>query len=573
MLVTKKWNVRKSSPSHVTRLAEDLGLSTLTATVLFHRGFSEVELARQWLTQDRISLHDPFLMADMGRAVDRLHHAIERQEKICCYGDYDVDGISATSLYLSFLRPLGAVVGYYIPDRQREGYGLNEEAVCRLAKEGVKVLVTVDCGTSCHKEVRLAQELGLDVIITDHHQILGPHPEAFAFLNPQRADCRYPFKGLCSGGLAFKVASSYCSRYVDADVDVAALSDLAALATLADMVPLQDENRVLVRHGLNQMGDNARTGVDALKKSAGISGSVSEGMVAFRLAPMINAAGRLAHARLGVDLLTSESPQEALAVAQQLANLNNQRRELEQESVEEAIEMIDESVTPSALVVGSRRWHVGVVGIVASRLVERFARPAIVVAFNAQGFGRGSVRSVPGLDVCQLLTRCSDLLAGFGGHPAAAGIQIQETQFEAFQDRFSQITKVSLEDGGFTPSLDVDAPVALQQIQPRLLREFEQLQPFGVGNPEPVFLGQQVTVLEQRVLGKDHLKLIVRQGRSVPFECLGFRMGAIEPLRRLERRMIDMVFVPEINRWKGLDRIQLRIRDIKVRGQGRHLAC
>ena len=573
MLVTKKWNVRKSDPVHITQLADRLGLSPLTATVLFHRGFSEVESARQWLSQEHASIHDAFLMADMGRVVDRLHLAIENQERICCFGDYDVDGISATSLYLLFLRQLGAVVNYYIPDRQLEGYGLNEDAVCQLAKDGVKVLVTVDCGTSCHKEVRLAQGLGIDVIITDHHQILGLHPEAFAFLNPQRADCPSPFKGLCSGGLAFKVASAYCSRYANSEVDVASLSDLAALATLADMVPLQDENRLIVRNGLNRMGDTPRTGIEALKRSTGISGVVSEGMVAFRLAPMINAAGRLAHASLGVDLLTSESPQHALTVAHQLANLNHRRKELEQESVEEAIAMIDDSTIPFALVVGSRRWHVGVVGIVASRLVERFARPAIVVAFNAKGFGRGSVRSVPGLNVCELLAQCSDLLSGFGGHPAAAGIQIYESQFKAFQDRFTHIAKACLKEGGFSPSLDVDAPVALQQIHPRLLREFEQLQPFGVGNPEPMFLGQHVTVLEQRVLGHEHLKLIVRQGRSVPFECLGFRMGAFERFRRLERRMIDMVFIPEINRWKGLDRIQLRIRDIKVREQEQSLAC
>ena len=573
MHVTKKWNVRKSSPAHITRLAEHLGLSTLTATILFHRGLSEIEPARQWLCQDRTSRHNPFLMADMSKAVDRFHLAIENQEKICCFGDYDVDGISATSLYLLFLRQQGAVVDYYIPDRQREGYGLNEEAVRRLANDGVKVLVTVDCGTSSHKEVELAQSLGMDVIITDHHQILGSHPEAFAFLNPQRADCQYPFKGLCSGGLAFKVASAYCIRFLPSEDDVEPLSDLAALATLADMVPLQDENRVIVRDGLSRIGSHPRTGIDALKKSSGIAGVVSEGMVAFRLAPMINATGRLAHARLGVDLLTSESFEHARAIAQQLVNLNHRRRELEQEIVEEAIEMIDESVIPFALVVGSRRWHVGVVGIVASRLVERFARPAIVVAFDERGFGRGSVRSVPGIDVCQLLAQCSNFLAGFGGHPAAAGIQIHESQFEAFQVRFAQITQEYMKDGGFAPSLDVDAPVTLQQIHPGLLREFEQLQPFGVGNPEPMFLGQQVTVLEQRLLGGEHLKLVVRQGRSVPFECLGFRMGRSEKLRGLERRMIDMVFVPEINRWKGLDRIQLRIRDIKVREQEQALAC
>ena len=573
MPVTKRWKLRHANVARVSELAEELSLSTITATVLVNRGISDVQHARQWLASDHSEGHDPFLMTDMDRAIERIHQAIIHQERICCYGDYDVDGITATSIYLLFLRQRGAQVDFYIPDRKSEGYGLNNEAVKRLAKEGVKVLITIDCGTSSHEEIALAQSLGLDVIITDHHQILSRHPEAFAFLNPQRTDCTYPFKGLCSGGLAFKVATAYSIKFGNHGVDMKTFTDLAALATLADMVPLQDENRWIVRAGLQQMANGARFGIQALKQTAGINGNCTEGMVAFRLAPTVNAAGRLAHARLGVELFTCESLTQANYLARQLDSLNRERREIEQETVSEATTMIHDTEIPGAVVVGDRGWHVGVVGIVASRLVERFHRPSVVVAFDEQGFGRGSVRGVPGVDVCQLLAQCADLLEGFGGHPAAAGLQIREAQFPVFQQRLSELASAGMDDDLRSPVLNVDAPIELQLIQPKLLRELEQLHPFGVGNPEPTFLGQNVKVLEQRLVGVDHLKLIVRQRHSVPIECMGFRMGERKNLQRLEGHMIDLVFVPEINRWKGLDRIQLRIRDIKVRSCEQASVC
>ncbi|GJL52448.1 MAG: single-stranded-DNA-specific exonuclease RecJ [Nitrospirales bacterium] len=563
--MTKKWNMRKGNSECIAQLSDQLGLSSITATVLVNRGILEVEPARQWLSINSPEVHDPFQMADMEKAVDRLQQAIVQQEKICCYGDYDVDGISATSLYVLFLQQQGALVDFYIPDRKLEGYGLNENAIRRLAGSGVTVLVTIDCGTSSHQEIDLAQALGLDVIITDHHQILGSHPQAFAFLNPQRMDCRYPFKGLCSGGLALKVATAYSLKFGQADVDVKSYTDLAALATVADMVPLQDENRWIVREGLKQMAGSARPGIQALKQTAGIQGICTEGIVAFQLAPTINAAGRLAHARLGVELFTSQLLEDAFPIARQLDGLNRQRRTIEQAVVSEAVNMIDGKDLPGAIVVGDRTWHVGVVGIVASRLVERYYRPSVVVSFNEEGFGRGSVRSVPGVDVCKLLAQCSDLLEGFGGHPAAAGLQVRQEQFSAFRQRMSELAFAAINEEARNPVLHIDAAVALQHVHPQLIGELEQLHPFGMGNPEPTFLGQHVKVLEKRIVGDDHLKLVVRQEGSVPFECMGFRMGAMEHLAGLENSMIDIVFVPEINRWNGMDRVQLRIRDLKVK--------
>lgn len=563
-MIPTTWKLSCYDPNDVSAMAEALALSPLTVAVLFGRGVDEVEQARQWLSDVHVVEHDPFLMPDMRRAVDRLHRAVIHGDRVCCFGDYDVDGMAATSLYLLFLRELGAHVGFYIPDRQAEGYGLNESAIRRLAQEGVNVLVTVDCGTTSHREVRLANSLGIDVIITDHHQIQGSHPPALAFLNPHRTDCRYPFKGLCSGGLAYKVATAYASTFGQHVSDANSYVDFVALATLADMVPLVDENRWLVRQGLDRLSKGTRCGIRALQHKIGMNGECTESQVAFQFAPLLNAAGRLAHARLGVDLLTSSSPEDASPLAEHLGQLNARRREVERAMFQEAMDLVECANRQGALVVGAREWHVGVIGIVASRLVERYKKPAVVVAFDQHGLGRGSVRSVPGLDVCGLLEQCSDLLEGFGGHPAAAGLKIRERRLPEFQERLSSLVVDRMRDEIAVSVLDVDAQVTLQQVNYQLLRELQQLHPFGVGNPEPTFMAIGLSVLEQRVVGDDHLKLIVRQNHSVPFDSIGFRMGSGNGMKSLRNQLIDLAFVPELNRWKGLDRIQLRIRDMRV---------
>ena len=562
--MTKKWKVADYNLQDIHDMAKALAMSPLTVAVLFGRGVADVEQALQWLSRLDAVEHDPFLMPDMQCAVDRLHHAVQHGERICCYGDYDVDGMSATSLYLLFLRERGGDVRFYIPDRQTEGYGLNEPAVRQLAKEGVKVLITVDCGTTSHREICVANSLGIDVIITDHHQLQSESPPALAFLNPYRTDCRYPFKGLCSGGLAHKVATAYASLFDEHTSDVASYTDLVALATLADMVPLVDENRWIVRQGLDRMSLGSRCGIRALQQMIGAHTTCTESLVAFQLAPMLNAAGRLAHARLGVDLLTSGSEEEANQLAGRLGELNRHRREIERQMFQEAVTIIEIKKSQGALVVGSREWHVGVVGIVASRLVERYHEPAVVIAFDKHGFGRGSVRSVPDLDVCRVLGQCSDLLDGYGGHPAAAGLQIWEERLPEFHERFSSAVTNQRGKDQAGAILDIDAEVSLSQVNHQLLGELGQLHPFGVGNPEPIFMATGVKVLEHRIVGDDHLKLIVRQNHSVPFESIGFRMGSRKEVRGLQDRPIDLAFVPELNRWKGLDRVQLRIRDMKL---------
>jgi single-stranded-DNA-specific exonuclease len=496
-------------------------------------------------------------------AVDRLHRAMTRRERVCFYGDYDVDGMSATSVYLSFFRGLGADMRAYVPHRLREGYGLNERAVRTLAAEGVTLLVTSDCGTTSHREIALANQLGLDVIVTDHHQTDEALPPALAVMNPHRRDARYPFQGLCSGGLAYKVASAYQMKYGPGAVPLDALVDLVALSTVADVVPLQDENRAFVREGLTQLSHGVRCGVRALKRVSGVTTDCTTETIAYKLAPRLNAAGRLNDAIDGVRLLTTESESEAERLAEHLERLNRTRQQLESEIMQEALGHLETRDMPEALVVASRRWHLGVVGIVAARLVERFHRPTVVIAINEEGIGKGSARTVPGFDLYQAMASCRDLLVAFGGHPSAAGVTVHEDRLPEFAERFVAMAATWARTAQHVPTLHLDSEVRLDEVTHRLLQEIGVLHPFGAGNPEPMFAVKRLEIMSARVVGEAHLKLMLRQGRSLPFDGIGFGMRSLEEQGLSLGTRVDVAFTPELNRWNGLDRIQLRIRDMR----------
>ena len=558
------WRVRSIDRQQVSTLAGALSISPLAATVLCGRGVVEPEQAKAWLSSSGGSTHDPFALPDMERAIDRLHQAIQRGERICFYGDYDVDGMAATSLHLLFWRSVGAQADVYIPHRQEEGYGLHEGAIRKLAGRGVSLLLTADCGTTSYTEIELAKSLGMDVIVTDHHQLQSRMPEPVAFINPYRPDSTYPFRGLCSGGLAYKVADAYVRKYRPAGVSVETYRDLVALSSIADLVPLTDENRTLVRDGLTQVAQGTRCGIRALTRDLGLNGTCSAGTIGFRVAPRLNAAGRLAHAELGVRLLTTESEPAALQLAQELENLNRHRREIEEEMTREAITQVDAGDLQPAIVVSAKGWHIGVIGIVAARLVERYHRPAVVVTFDAQGIGKGSVRGVAGFDVCRALQQCEPDLVTFGGHPMAAGLTVREEAFAGFRRRFGGAVEGLLEGAQQVPTVDVDAEVGLVDVQFPLVRELERLQPFGTGNPEPTFVSRGISVLEKRVVGESHLKLVLRQPGSVPLDSIGFRMGDLADAIDTGPGRIDAVFTPELNEWKGSSRIQLRLRDVRV---------
>jgi len=563
---SKLWVFREIDPVNRAVLAQALSISSATASLLVARGVTTPDEASSWLSHQ--PPHDPYLIPDMEQAVERVHRAVNTQEPICFYGDYDVDGMAATSVYLTFFGSLGANVRAYVPHRQREGYGLNLGAVQRLHDEGVSLLVTSDCGTTSHREIALARQLGMDVIVTDHHQTDDAMPPAVAVMNPHRADGRYPFHGLCSAGLAYKVAQAYEMRYGETGVPLRSLLDLVALATIADVVPLQDENRGFVREGLAQLSRGARCGLRALKQVAGITRDCTAETIAFKLAPRLNAAGRLDHAILGVQLLTTESHTEAQRLAERLEQLNRERQKIEAEMMSEAVAMVKEQELPPALVLASRRWHVGVVGIAAARLVERFHRPAIVIAIDENGIGKGSARTIGGFDLYQGLAACRDLVEAFGGHPSAAGVTVRESGLADFREQFASVVADWTSERTIVPTLHVDAEVQLSEVTTTLIKEIGALHPFGAGNPEPTFAVKGLDVMDSRTVGEKHLKMRVRQGRSMPFDSIGFGMKSLIDRGIPARTPVDLAFVPELNHWNGYDRIQLRIRDVRISGEG-----
>ena len=558
---SKLWVFSDINPFQRASLVQALSISPATASLFLSRGVTTPDEVTTWML--RQVPHDPFLIPDMEQAVERLHRAVTTQEPICFYGDYDVDGITATSLYLSFFGGLGAQVRAYVPHRLREGYGLNLDAVQRMHGEGISLLVTSDCGTTSHREIALATQLGMDVVVTDHHQTDENMPPAVAVLNPHRAGARYPFRGLCSAALAYKVAEAYQLRYGVAGVPLESLLDLVALATVADVVPLHDENRSFVREGLIQLSRGTRCGVRALKQVAGVTRDCTAETIAYKLAPRINAAGRLDDAMLGVRLLTTNNPVEAQLLADRLEQLNRDRQRIEMDIMAEALTVLRDQALPPALVLASRHWHLGVVGIVAARLVERFQRPAIVMAINEQGVAKGSARTIGGFDLYRGLAACQKMLEGFGGHPSAAGVTIRESRIEEFRNRFSDVVAGWTHDGARVPTLNVDAEVRLDEVNLQLIQELGSLHPFGEGNPEPTFAVTGLEVMDSRTVGEKHLKMTVRQGASLPFDSIGFGMKSLLERGIQSRAPVDLAFTPELNHWNGHDRIQLRIRDVR----------
>ena len=561
---SKLWVFRQVDPVQRGRLSQALSISSATASLLLNRGVTNVDQALAWISPLRT--HDPFLIPDIERAIDRLHQAVQRHERVCFYGDYDVDGMSATSVYLSFFRDLGAQVRAYVPHRLREGYELNEQAIRTLAQEGITLLVTSDCGTTSHREITLASQLGIDVIVTDHHQSDLEMVPALAVMNPHRSDARYPFHGLCSGGLAYKVVQAYEKKFGSGAVLVESLLDLVALATIADVVPLQDENRLFVREGLAQISRGARCGLRALKQVAGVTRDCAVETIAFKLAPRLNAAGRLDEAIKGVRLLTTESEREAQELAEELDQLNHKRRELEATILDEALSQVESRELPGGIVLYARGWHLGVVGIVAARIMERFHRPTIVIAVNDDGIGKGSARTVPGFDLYHALAGCRDLLIAFGGHPSAAGVTIKEGRLPEFAERFAAAAEAWRRSTQSVPMLQLDSELRLDEVTFELIREIGTLHPFGAGNPEPTFAVKGLNILQARVVGEKHLKMTVRQGASMPFDSIGFGMKSLEEQGLSLKTPIDVAFTPELNHWNGYDRIQLRIRDIRAAG-------
>jgi len=569
-----RWRMAPEVSTDVESLVRAVGVTPLTARLLCNRGVSDPGAARTFLRPSLSDLHDPFLLPQMEEAADRIHEAVKRGQRVVVYGDYDVDGITATAILLRCLGLLGAEGRYHIPDRLTEGYGLNAEAVRALAGEGARLLVTVDCGINAVAEVALARKLGMDVIVTDHHEPGEEVPSGALLVNPKLPGGGYPFRELSGAGLAFKLAWALGKRFsagrrVSPEFREFLLDtvSLAGLGTIADVVALRGENRVLARYGLMGLADSGAVGIRALCEASGVgAGRLSVFDVGFKLAPRLNAAGRLGSARRCVELLTTTSEERARAIAAEL-NVENARRQRLQEAItEEARAMLadDGGVEGRRSIVLAREgWHAGVLGIVAARLAEEFWRPAILLTLEGDE-GHGSGRSIGPVNLFEALCACAGRLEGFGGHAMAAGLRLKRSEVERFAEEFEAAVAARLGPEDLRPTMGLDAEVRMGDITRALVGELEQMEPFGVGNPEPLLLALDVGIGgEVRRMGSDgrHISFWARQD-GVAIRTVGFGMGGLADALA-DAGVCSMVVVPRLNRWRGRESVELEARDIR----------
>jgi single-stranded-DNA-specific exonuclease len=564
-LQSKRWQIETPvSPQHLARFPD---LPPLVVQVLYNRGIKDPGAAHEFL-HGRAGGHNPFDLKGMDEAVARLRWAIRQDTPIAVYGDFDTDGVTATALLVQVLSALGARVEPYIPSRVDEGYGLNLDALRRLYRKGVRLVVTVDCGIRAMKEAR-GLSPDMDLIITDHHHVGPELPLAAAIVNPKQPDCPYPFKDLAGVGLAFKLAQALLrvQAKMGQPVDLAeeALLDLVALGTVADLAPLVDENRVLVRRGLEALNKPGRPGVEALMADAGLRrGGVDATAIGFRLGPRLNAAGRIDKAMLAYSLLTSRDLLETKELAEELGQLNQRRQALTEETVAEAEAQV-QATDPDAYLylVASPSFLPGIVGLAASRLTEAHYRPSVVVELG-EVESRGSCRSIPEFHITEALDECKALLVRHGGHAAAAGFTIETDKLEALRARLQAIAAEKLAGIELRPALEIDAELPLAEVSWATLELLRLLEPCGVENPQPVLLSRDVEVRDARAVGNEqkHLKLMLRNGRGVAWDAMYFQRGDLAgqvPAR------VDVAYTLSVNQWNGQRQLQLLVEDLGAR--------
>ncbi len=569
-MLVKRW-IKQDAPSPIKdALCSALGVSPTTANILINRGIKKQEEAEAFLRTSLDDLVDPFTMNGMDRVVARVIRAIREREKVLIFGDYDADGITATALLVQFFGSLGRPVEYYIPQRIEEGYGISLAALKKMSHDGVKLIITVDCGISSVEEVEAASRMGMDVIITDHHEPPELLPSAYAILNPCLKDSGYPFTGLAGVGVALKLAQGVFAgleglERTGSGIDprLTEYLDLVALGTIADVVPLRGENRILVKHGLKLLKDGTRLGIRKLKDVSLVNGRpFTTGTIGFQMAPRLNASGRLGRAGIAVRLLTTDDPEEATAIADELNGMNRERQKIEEVILDDARSIIlsemDEDA--STIVLASDKWHQGVIGIVASKLVEEFYKPTVLISMN-DGIGKGSARSIHAFHLYNGLNLCSRHLEAFGGHKYAAGLSIKRENLEPFKSEFEAIVKASLTPEDFVPSLKIDAELTIGELDWKLYEELNALDPYGPGNPEPVLEANGVEILYPKIVGKNHVRMKVAQGHTV-MGSIGFNMGDIYQSLAMKNVRVDAAFCLGMTEWQGDRRLQLHLKDI-----------
>ena len=564
MLKSKaRWNIREQASNQVDELVSNLNIAPLVAKLLINRGFDTVEVAKKFLYKEQMTYHDPFLLDDMEKTVLRIRAAVDQNEKILIFGDYDADGVSSTTVMYCALRSIGAKVDFYIPNRFTEGYGPNEPAIRKAKEQGYDLIVTVDTGIAAVEVAKVAKEIGLDFIVTDHHEAPPVLPDAYAIINPKKPGCPYPFKGLAGVGVAFKVAHALLGRVPTEWLDI------VVIGTVADLVPLVDENRLLVMEGLHALQSTEKPGLIALKKKCGItSQTVQADHVGFGIGPRINAAGRLDSADPAVHLLLSESHEEAEMLASEIDDLNKERQAVVSEITEAAIQVVEEQFPPTeneVLIVAGEGWNAGVIGIVASRLVERYYRPTIVLSIDPEkGLAKGSARSIEGFDMFTELSKSRDILPHFGGHPMAAGLTMKADDLAELRERLCQQAKEVLTEEDFKPVTAIDLVAGVDEVSVEVIKQMEQLAPFGVSNPTPKVLLQEVQLDQMRKIGSDsnHLKVGFTQNAAT-LDGIGFHLGYLcEEIT--SQAKVSVIGTLSINEWNGHVKPQLMIEDVSV---------
>ncbi len=566
------WELRDGDAAAAQALAASLTLDPLVATLLVNRGVSERDAAQRFLTPRLSEMPDPFLMKGMEAAVDRILGAFERGETVCVWGDYDVDGVTSASQLIAFFEVIGYPSRFFVPDRFRDGYGLHPERVRELAQGGVDLLITVDCGISNVDEVEIAREEGMDVIIVDHHTVPPTLPRATAVVDPIQEGCDYPFKGLAACGVSFMLLVALRMRlraqgHFEArpEPDLREWLELTAIGTVADMVPLRELNRTIVHHGLSQIRRTRRPGVEALCAVASVTpDKVTAGRIGFHLGPRINAAGRLAHASAGVELLTTKDPEAARKMATEVDRHNKNRQALQKEVFDAACaqaERAPDAATRRVLVVADADWHEGVVGIVASKLVERYHLPALVLSIR-DGVAKGSARSIQGFHLVDNLRAVEELLTAYGGHYHAAGMTLPADRVDELRSVLDARARDQLDDSQLTRRIRVDAEVPLARLTYELAETLLHLAPYGMGNPEPSLVARGVQVLDYRLVGKErtHVKLVLDAGTR-DIDAIAFSMA---DRQHLFDGPIDLVYIPEINEYNGRKSLQVRVKDLRA---------
>ncbi len=562
-----KWVLSDNSDSsQVEALANELRIPKALARILINRRIESFEEAKSFFRPNIARLHDPFLMKDMDVAVDRLIGAIERRDKVVIYGDYDVDGTTSISMLTLFFKRLGLPTRFYIPDRLKEGYGLSTQGIREIREWGADLILTTDCGITASEEAALANQLGMDVIISDHHEPADELPNALAILDPKRPECEYPFKELAGIGVAFKLIQGITTKLGLDEEHYQAYLDLACIGSAADIVPLVDENRILVHAGLQKINDSPSMWIRSLIRTAGLRpNGIGTGQIVFSIAPRINAVGRMGKASRAVHLLTTNSEKQANNIASILESENQIRRRIDEDTFQQASTIVDNEIdlTLNRFIVLSREgWHPGVIGIVASRVVEKYYRPTVLIT-HENGAGRGSVRSVPGFDVYKALKSCSNLMLGFGGHKYAAGLTIESKNIPAFNEQLNLYAQENMAPDTLIPKIRVDSELELNEITPLFIKVLKLFAPFGPQNMRPVFMSRNLEIVgKPRVVGKNHLKFKVRQNGTV-VDAMGFDLGDL--LYRLlpGENNLDLVYGVEENEYMGMRSVQLRVKALR----------